>query len=95
MENSTSNSNDWVWKHYCGASVIGSRFLLTAAQCINYILSVANGDDYSRASALVATNGLLTEGRRLNIHLIEQHPSYCSIDPEKSTKHDYGVILVS
>ena len=93
-ERATNRPNVPVWKHYCGAGIIGSRFLLTAAQCIHYIV-LHGGQNYIDAAALVGTIFLSTGERRINIQHVVQHRSYSHNDPESDTKNDYGVILVS
>ena len=93
-ERNTDRSDVFVWKHYCGAGVIGPRFLLTAAQCIHYIITYG-GDNFIDASALVGTNDLSTGGRRINIRSVKHNNLFCNHNPESSSKNDYGVILVS
>ena len=90
-ENSASDPNNFVWKHYCGAGAIGLNVLLTSATCVHYVYK--NG--YSRASVMVGTLDLSKGERRINIQQMDHHRLFYADNPRISSKNDYGVILVS
>merc|ERR1712004_126742 len=74
------------WTHTCGASVISSRWLITASHCIH-----AN----EKYSVLLGAYDIHTQKqgapRRYNIGKIIMHPAY---DPANSHRNDLALILL-
>ncbi|XP_039762812.1 chymotrypsin-1-like [Pararge aegeria] len=72
----------WGSRHFCGASIISHRVILTAAHCVD-------GMNFKNYKAVVGTNQLLFGGKSYSIRKVVQHKKY---DPEL-IKNDIALIF--
>lgn len=71
------------WDHFCGGSIIGESFILTAAHCL------AGFDDFARVSVLVGTTKRSSGGTRHYVEKTKSHESFQNL-----VTNDIAVIKV-
>lgn len=62
------------WDHFCGGSIIGESFILTAAHCL-----AGFGDDLSKVSVLVGTTKRSSGGTRHYVDKTKSHEQFLNL----------------
>lgn len=77
------------FSHFCGASIIGESYLLTAAHCVDK-------QNISRIYALAGTSNLkdTSSGSRLPIHSCLIHPNYTRLTSNTTSQNDIALCKV-
>lgn len=73
------------WGHICGCAIISSKWIITAAHCIQ-------GKDKDKLFIIVGTNNYLSDGQVYNIERFIVHPNFMAF--KESVINDVGLIRV-